>query len=199
MSDQYSIAHARSLDQSDPLKAFRDRFVIKDPSLIYLDGNSLGRLPVDSVDVLDNVIGKQWGERLIRSWNEGWYQQSVRLGKKIAQIIGAHPDEVIVSDCTSVNLYKLAYGVLKIMGGRNEIISDDMNFPSDLYVLQGLIKQFENRHILRLLKTDGVSCDMTELLRMFSRKTAAPARINRSMVSASAEAGPSLATILVRR
>jgi kynureninase len=172
MSDLYSLAHAESLDQLDPLKAFRDRFVIKDPSLIYLDGNSLGRLPVETEAILNTVISGQWGERLIRSWNEGWYQQSVRLGKKIAQIIGAHPDEVIVSDSTSVNLYKLVYGALKIMGERNEIISDDMNFPSDLYVLQGLIKQFENRHTLRLLKSDGVSCDMTELLRMFNRKTA---------------------------
>ena len=161
------------MDRKDPLQSFRDRFLISDPSLIYLDGNSLGRLPLETIHSLDNVIRNQWGDRLIRSWNEGWYQQSLRLGKKIAQIIGAHPDEVLVSDSTSVNLYKLVYGALNLMEGRNEIISDDMNFPSDLYVLQGLVSQLGNRHTLRLLKSaDGVSSDMTELLRMFSKQTA---------------------------
>ncbi len=173
MSKQHSLSNARDLDQKDPLKGFRERFVISDPSVIYLDGNSLGRLPLETIDYLDAAIREQWGDRLIRSWNEGWYQKSMRLGKKIAQIIGAHPEEVIVSDSTSVNLYKLGYGALKLMEGRREILSDDMNFPSDLYVLQGLVKQFGDRHTLRLLKsTDGVSSDLTELLRMISRQTA---------------------------
>ncbi|MFH0757229.1 MAG: kynureninase [Bacteroidota bacterium] len=173
MSNHHSLTHARELDQQDPLKRFRDRFAINDPSVIYLDGNSLGRLPLETVNYLDAAIREQWGDRLIRSWNEGWYQQSMRLGKKIAQIIGAHPEEVIVSDSTSVNLYKLAYGALKRMEGRSEILSDDMNFPSDLYVLQGLVKQFGNRHSLRLLKSaDGVSSNLTELLRLISRQTA---------------------------
>ncbi len=173
MSDHHSLSLAREHDQQDPLKSFRDRFKINDPSLIYLNGNSLGRLPLATVDYLDAAIREQWGERLIRSWNEGWYQQSMRLGKKIAQIIGAHPEEVIVSDSTTINLYKLAYGALKKMEGRSEILSDDMNFPSDLYVLQGLVKQFGNRHSLRLLKsTDGISSDLTELLRLISRQTA---------------------------
>jgi kynureninase len=173
MSNHHSLSRAREHDQQDPLKSFRDRFKINDPSMIYLDGNSLGRLPLATVDYLDAAIREQWGERLIRSWNEGWYQQSMRLGKKIAQIIGAHPEEVIVSDSTTINLYKLAYGALKMMEGSSEILSDDMNFPSDLYVLQGLVRQFGNRHSLRLLKsTDGISSDLTELLRLISRQTA---------------------------
>jgi len=173
MNDPLSISYARELDSHDPLQSCRDRFVIKDPSLVYLDGNSLGRLPQQTIAHLDTAIQEQWGDRLIRSWNEGWYQQSTRLGKKIAQIIGAHPDEVILSDSTSVNLYKLAYGALKMMDKRTEIISDDMNFPSDLYILQGLIKHFGDRHTLRLVKSsDGISTDMTELLRMISRRTA---------------------------
>jgi kynureninase len=122
---------------------------------------------------LDETIKKQWGDRLIRSWNEGWYQQSMRMGKKIAQIIGARPDEVILSDSTSINLYKLAYGALLAQEGRTEIISDDLNFPSDLYVLQGLVRQFKQQHTLRLLKsTDGISSDMTEMVRMFNHHTA---------------------------
>jgi len=173
MSATDSLAYAESLDREDPLYSYRDRFVISDSSLVYLDGNSLGRLPRASVHYLHEAIGRQWGDRLIRSWNEGWYQQSARLGKKIAQIIGAGPDEVIVSDSTSVNLYKLAYGALRFQEDRSEIISDDMNFPSDLYILQGLVKQLGNRHTLRLIKSqDGVSADMTEMLRMFSNRTA---------------------------
>jgi len=173
MSNEYSLSKARELDQQDLLKNFRELFVIRDPSLIYLDGNSLGRLPQKTVDYMENAIREQWGDRLIRSWNEGWYQQSLRLGKKIAQIIGARSDEVVVSDSTSVNLYKLAYGALKIMHGKREIISDDMNFPTDLYVLQGLIKQFGDVHTLRLLKSpDGIFSDMTELVRMIKKQTA---------------------------
>lgn len=173
MTAPFTLSHARCLDEQDQLKSFRERFVITDPLLIYLDGNSLGRLPVATVTYLDKAIKEQWGDRLIRSWNEGWYQQSMRLGKKIAQIIGARADEVILSDSTSVNLYKLAYGALKLQEGRVDIISDDLNFPSDLYVLQGLVKQFDNKHTLRLLKSsDGISADLTELLRMFSKQTA---------------------------
>lgn len=173
MGNLYTIEHARMLDRDDPLGGFREDFVIKDPSVIYMDGNSLGRLPEKTVEYMESAIREQWGERLIRSWNEGWYNQSARLGKKIAQIIGAHPDEVIISDSTSVNLYKLAYGALRIRGGRTEIISDDMNFPSDLYILQGLIRQFGGQHTLRLLKSpDGISSDMTELVRMVNHSTA---------------------------
>jgi kynureninase len=173
MSDIYTLEYARMMDRDDPLKHFRQRFVIRDPSLIYLDGNSLGRLPRGTADHMETAIREQWGERLIRSWNEGWYQQSARLGKKIAQIIGAHPDEVIVSDSTSVNLYKLAYGALKLKEGRSEILSDDMNFPSDLYILQGLVKQLGGNLTLRLLKSpDGISSDMTEFVRIISQRTA---------------------------
>ena len=173
MSSLLSLSHARELDQQDLLKAYRELFVISDPSLIYLDGNSLGRLPVKTEEYMGSAIREQWGNRLVRSWNEGWYQQSLRLGKKIAQIIGARPDEVVVSDSTSVNLYKLAYGALRIMEGKREIISDDMNFPTDLYVLQGLIKQFGDIHTLRLLKSpDSIFSDMTELVRMIKRQTA---------------------------
>lgn len=173
MSEPGSIERARDLDRHDPLREYRDRFVIEDPHQIYMDGNSLGRLPKEAVATFDLAIRKQWGERLVRSWNEGWYRQSLRLGKKIAQIVGAAPDEVVVCDNTSTNLYKLAYGALKIKEGRKEIISDDMNFPTDLYILQGLIEQFGRRHTLRLLKSpDGISSDMTELLRMINRDTA---------------------------
>ncbi len=173
MSNPYTLEYARALDRDDPLGTFRDKFVIADPSMVYLDGNSLGRLPLRTLNSMEHTIREQWGEKLIRSWNEGWYTQSTRLGKKIAHIIGARPDEVIVSDSTSVNLYKLAYGALRAREGKTELISDDMNFPSDLYILQGLVRQFGDRYKLRLLKSpDGISSDMTELVRMLNHNTA---------------------------
>ena len=173
MDNLYTIEHARALDRDDQLGRFRREFVIKDPSMVYLDGNSLGRQPLKTAAYMERVIREQWGEKLIQSWNESWYLQSTRLGEKIARIIGAHPDEVIVSDSTSVNLYKLAFGALKAKKGRTEIISDDMNFPSDLYIMQGLIKQLGGTHSLRLLKSpDGISSDMNELLRMVNHNTA---------------------------
>ncbi len=173
MAYLYTIAHARGLDRDDSLARFREEFMIKDPSLIYLDGNSLGRLPLRTAEHMENAIRKQWGENLIRSWNEGWYDQSARLGKKIAQLIGAQPDEVIISDSTSINLYKLAFGALKAREGRTEIISDDMNFPSDLYIMQGLIKQLGGLHTLRLVNSrDGISSDMSQLSSMVNNNTA---------------------------
>lgn len=173
MDGHDTVENARMLDQEDPLGHFRQNFVISDPSIVYMDGNSLGRLTEKSVEYMESAIREQWGNRLIRSWNEDWYNQSVRLGKKIAQIIGAQPDEVIIADSTSVNLYKLCYGALKAREGKTEIISDDMNFPSDLYILQGLIRQLGGNHTLRLLKSpDGILSDMTELVRMVSHNTA---------------------------
>lgn len=173
MDGQDTIEYARMLDRDDPLGHFRKDFVISDSSIVYLDGNSLGRLPERSAGTMESAIREQWGNRLIRSWNEGWYSQSVRLGKKIAQIIGAQPDEVIIADSTSVNLYKLCYGALKAREGKTDIISDDMNFPSDIYILQGLVRQFGNIHTLRLLKSpDGILSDMTELVRMIGHNTA---------------------------
>ena len=83
--------HAHALDAADPLPAFRDRFVIDDPELIYLDGNSLGRLPRATIDLLDDLIRRQWGGRLVRGWSEGWFDVANRIGDKIAGLLGAIP------------------------------------------------------------------------------------------------------------
>lgn len=131
------LDEARDLDAGDPLAGFRDRFVISDPDLIYLDGNSLGRMPKAAIDVLDR-LKVEWGDRLVRGWGEGWYDLPRRLGAKIAALIGAREGEVIVCDSTSVNLYKLAVAVDQgPTQGRLWALTDDTNFPSDLYVLQG--------------------------------------------------------------
>ena len=129
--------YARELDRRDPLAGFRDRFVVDEPGLTYLDGNSLGRLPRAAADLARELVERQWGRRLIRGWNEGWFGLPERLGGKIARLIGAEEDEVLVADSTSVNLFKLAVAALRAQPGRPKVVTDDLNFPSDLYVLQG--------------------------------------------------------------
>ena len=132
-------AAAERLDRGDPLADLRNRFVIDDPDLLYLDGNSLGRLPTRSIDRLRAVVEHEWGRRLVRSWNEGWMDLPMRAGDLIGErLVGAAPGQVVVSDSTSVNLYKLALAALDARPGRDLIVSDRHNFPSDRYVLEGL-------------------------------------------------------------
>jgi kynureninase len=139
------------------LAPFRDRFVLDDPDLIYLDGNSLGRLPQATRGLLQEVTEAQWGRRLIRSWNEGWFDAPARIGAKIAGLIGARPDEVIVADSTSVNLFKLVAAALRARTGRSTLLTDDLNFPSDLYILEGVVNLLGNRHRLRVIPSaDGI-------------------------------------------
>src|SRR5437667_12357949 len=103
MTRQTDLAYAAELDAHDPLAHFRGRFVITDPDLIYMDGNSLGRLPQVTVILAEGLIQHQWGERLIRNWNEGWFTATELVGPKIARLIGAEPDGRIGACCTSVN------------------------------------------------------------------------------------------------
>jgi kynureninase len=132
-------AAAARLDRDDPLAGLRERFVIDDPDLLYLDGNSLGRLPRRSIERLRTVVEREWGSRLIRSWNEGWMDLPLRAGDLIGQrLLGAAPGQVAVSDSTSVNLYKLASAALDARPGRDLIVADRHNFPTDRYVLEGL-------------------------------------------------------------
>ncbi len=132
--------HALTLDSADPLAAFRERFVVEDEALIYLDGNSLGRLPRATQSRMRELVDHQWGERLIRGWNEGWLDAPARIGDKIGQLIGARPRSVLIADSTSVNLYKLLLAAVIAQEGRRTIVTDDLNFPSDLYIMQGVAK-----------------------------------------------------------
>jgi kynureninase len=133
------IEFANKSDEKDALKSYRKQFYLTEPDTIYLDGNSLGRLPEKTRETIQDVTDYQWGTRLIRSWNEGWYEASRDLSKKLAPIIGAREEEVIICDSTSINLYKLAFAAVKSQPGKTKIVSDDLNFPTDLYVLQGII------------------------------------------------------------
>jgi len=164
---------AQQMDGEDPLRKYRKQFYISEPDTIYLDGNSLGRLPIKTRDRIHRQTDHQWGTQLIRSWNEGWYERSVDLGNKIARIIGADEDEVIVCDSTSINLYKLAYAAMKRQSGKTRIVSDNLNFPTDLYVLQGIVSQLGSQYELALAHSkDGVTMDMQTLEEVIDNNTA---------------------------
>ncbi|HEV7755235.1 MAG TPA: kynureninase [Mycobacteriales bacterium] len=144
-------AYAETLDAADPLAPFRDRFVL-DPTVTYLDGNSLGRLPASTAERLRRAVEEEWGAGLIRSWAD-WRSLSAEVGDLIGTgILGARPGEVIVSDSTTVNLYKLAAAALDARPGRRVVVIDDDNFPTDLYVFQGLAAQRGLE--LRIVHTD---------------------------------------------
>jgi kynureninase len=140
-----------SFDRQDPLAAFRNEFALPD-GVIYLDGNSLGALPRETVDRLHQVAADEWGNGLIRSWNTArWIEAPRRIGDKIARLIGAAPGEVIVADSTSVNLFKLLAGALRLQPERHFILTEIANFPTDLYIAQGLIELLGGKYALRTL------------------------------------------------
>lgn len=141
--------------------------------LIYLDGNSLGRLPRRTIERMHAVIEHEWGRRLIRGWGEGWFTAPQRLGAKIAQLIGAQPDEVIVADSTSVNFFKLALAALGARPGRRAIVTDDLNFPSDLYLLQAVVKLAgEGYRLEQINSADGLTGPEAALTAALSADTA---------------------------
>ncbi len=155
---QFDLDFALDLDRRDPLARFRDEFIIDDPDTIYVDGNSLGRLPRRTVTRLREAVEHEWGARLVRGWNEGWMDAPARLGAKIAQLVGAHADEVLVADSTSVNFYKLVHAALDLRPGRRQIVSEAVNFPTDSYILQGIVRARGGGHYITCVDTtDGVT------------------------------------------
>ena len=131
----------QALDAKDPLAFARPRFTLP-PGVLYLDGNSLGPLPVATPARLEKAVREEWGQGLIRSWNTaGWIDQPAKLGARIARLIGAGQDEVTVADSTSVNLFKAASAAARLNPDRRVILSEPGNFPTDLYVLEGVAGQ----------------------------------------------------------
>ena len=145
-----------SFDRQDPLASARDEFDLPE-GVIYLDGNSLGALPRKTLPRLTQVIEEEWGNGLIRSWNAAhWIEAPARIGDKIAQLIGAKAGEVIVADSTSVNLYKLLAGALRVQPGRHFILTEASNFPTDLYIAEGLIELLGGNHALRTVERSEI-------------------------------------------
>ena len=135
-----TLDEAKALDASDPLAEMRARFSLPD-GVIYLDGNSLGALPRVTGAAIAAVVERQWGDDLITSWNRhGWIDAPFTLGAKLAPLIGARADEVLVCDSTSVNLFKLLAAALAAQPERCVILTERGNFPTDLYIAQGLAR-----------------------------------------------------------
>lgn len=133
------VAEARALDAADPLAAYRDQFVLPDGVVAYLDGNSLGRPLKVTRRRLAEFVDDDWGERLIRAWDESWMEQPLRLGDEIGRIaLGAGAGQTTVADSTTVLLYKLTRAAVAARPGRKTIVADTENFPTDRYVVQGI-------------------------------------------------------------
>ncbi|HEX6444200.1 MAG TPA: aminotransferase class V-fold PLP-dependent enzyme, partial [Streptosporangiales bacterium] len=153
-------SEAERLDAADPLGRFRDELVDTDPDLIYLDGNSLGRLPRRTAERMERVVRDEWGGELVRAWSH-WIGLPRDVGDLIGRhLVGAADGQVVIADSTSVNLYRLAAAALSDRPDRGVVVTDDDNFPTDRYVLAGVAK--ERGRELRLLHTDpgeGVDLD----------------------------------------
>lgn len=137
------------LDAKDPLAGFRDEFYI--PSgMIYLDGNSLGVMPRAAAKRVLEVTEREWGEGLIKSWNSAhWWELPVRLGDKLARLVGANPGEVVVTDSTGLNVYKALAAALSLVPERRVIVLEGSNFPTDNYIAQGLLSQLGDGYEIR--------------------------------------------------
>ena len=134
--------YALELDKNDPLAHFKSQFVISDPEMCYLDGNSLGRLPKATITAINDFMTKEWGPEVVTGWSH-WVDEAQPTGDLLgAAALGAAPGQVLVCDTTSVNFYQLCLAAIKARPGRKTIITDAANFPTDRYILDGIAKQF---------------------------------------------------------
>jgi kynureninase len=156
-----SKSWCESQDTADPLAAYRTRFDIPE-GIIYLDGNSLGVLPDGVADRLAHVVTDEWRTGLVKSWNDaGWVDLPLTVGAKIAALIGAGPNDVVMTDSTSINLFKTAAAACKLNPGRLEILSEPGNFPTDLYMMQGLTKFLGDDYTLTTAPRDAIKGAIT--------------------------------------
>jgi len=158
-----TLQDCRDRDAADPLRSLRDLFHIP-KGVVYLDGNSLGVMPIAAAARAAQVVTQEWGEGLIRSWNSaGWFNLPQRLGNLIAPLIGASTDEVVVTDTTSINLYKVLSAALSVSRqddpARRVIVSERSNFPTDLYIAEGLCR--ERGLTLKLVEPEEIGASMT--------------------------------------
>jgi kynureninase len=159
------VISANELDAQDPLSGFRDHFVhnSSEPDLIYLDGNSLGRQPRAVADVVARVVDREWGDRLIRGWNEGWLEIAAGVGDLIGELLGARPGEVALAENTSVCLYKAVVAALRERPSRQKVVTDDENFPSDIQILGSACRSAGSDQRVEVVET-SVTTDPTGAL-----------------------------------
>lgn len=149
-----SRQQCQDLDGSDPLSGLREEFELPE-GVIYLDGNSLGALPRRTPDKLQDVITREWGQGLIRSWNDaGWFDKPRSVGERVAPLIGAAPGQVIIGDSTSASLFQVAVAAARLRPDRSVIVSESGNFPTDLYMLES-VQELMGGLDRRLINDDG--------------------------------------------
>lgn len=154
MSAMPDLAAIEARDDNDPLKHFRERFVLP-AGTIYLDGNSLGVASPAALAELENAAKVEWAEELIRSWNTaGWFDLPVVLGEKIGRLVGAAAGQVVVADTTSINIYKALHAALSLRPDRKAIVAESSSFPTDLYMAEGVVSTIPGAS-LRLEGVDG--------------------------------------------
>ena len=140
--------YALDLDAKDPLAKFRQQFVISDPNICYLDGNSLGRLPLSTISAVNDFLTHEWGPEVVTGWSH-WVDEAQPIGDLIGRsTLGAAPGQVLACDTTSVNFYQLALAAIHARPGRKTIITDTANFPTDRYILDGIAKSLGLKLIL---------------------------------------------------
>ncbi|MFC7050032.1 kynureninase [Emcibacter nanhaiensis] len=149
--------NAHDLDRQDPLARFRDRFEMPQ-GVIYMNGNSLGPLTRDARERMARTVSEEWGEDLIRGWNTaGWYDLARRVGDKIGRLIGADAGETVMCDSTSVNLFKAVSSALDLRPGRTKIVTEAGNFPTDLYMLDGINRFSAEKYDIQILPRDQIA------------------------------------------
>ena len=148
---EYAIA----LDDKDPLKGFKSLFMISDPNMCYLDGNSLGRLPLATITAVNDFMTREWGPEVVTGWGH-WVDEAQPTGDLLGRAtLGAAAGQVLVCDTTSVNFYQLALAAIHARPGRKTIIVDAANFPTDRYILEGIAKQFGLKLVIIDNETPG--------------------------------------------
>ena len=157
-----SLTDIRALDTADTLAHFRDRFDLPD-GVVYLDGNSLGALPREAKARVADVVSREWGQDLIRSWNcNQWIEAPRRVGAKIASLIGANADEVIAADSTSINVFKALSAAIELNSDRGTILSETGNFPTDAYMMEGLSRLTGGRVQQKLVAAQDIPAALTD-------------------------------------
>ena len=158
----FGLNEIKKLDQSDPISNFRNEFHFQEKDLLYLDGNSLGRLPKKTIRDLSIFATEEWGNQLVEGW-ENWINEAQVSGDLLAtNVLGANLGEVLVCDTTSVNFFQIYSAVVKAATGRKTIITDAANFPTDRYILEGIAENFG----LKLIIIDNEKTDVDEYERI---------------------------------
>ncbi len=152
--NKIKLEDLKYLDKQDPLSRYREEFFLP-KNTIYFDGNSLGPVPKKTIKNLNKTINEEWGKDLINSWNKAnWINLPQTLGDKIAPLLGAKSGEVVVVDSTSLNLFKVLTSALRLNKNRKKVVSESTNFPSDLYILEGVNGMLNNHYECQLIDDD---------------------------------------------